>query len=228
MQLENHNIFLQQLKAKSIKLVNIGGEDLWSGDRKLILGLTWTLILRYEIHQFGRNEAELLSWARDAVGEYGVDLSGGWSEGFSSGQAFCAIVHEAEPAALEPTAAEASDRPEGDRPEEDRQEVDRQVEARRRQWAAFASGVAARLGEEEQAERSRRRQWAAAAAQVEQERSLLLNGLTGEVERWAAREQRRLQPLQAHVWRALRSLAKDAQSLWPCARKGSNLGLALL
>ena len=42
MQLENHNIFLSQLKAKSIKLVNIGGEDLWSGDRKLILGLTCT------------------------------------------------------------------------------------------------------------------------------------------------------------------------------------------
>ena len=52
-QLENHNLFLNQLKAKQIKLVNIGAEDLWSGDRKLVLGLTWTLILRYEIHQFG-------------------------------------------------------------------------------------------------------------------------------------------------------------------------------
>ncbi len=43
--LENFNIFLEQLRAKSIKLVNIGAEDLASGDRKLVLGLTWTLIL---------------------------------------------------------------------------------------------------------------------------------------------------------------------------------------
>ena len=45
--LENHNVFLSQLKAKSIKLVNIGAEDLAGGDQKLVLGLTWTLILRY-------------------------------------------------------------------------------------------------------------------------------------------------------------------------------------
>ena len=52
--LENLNVFLAQLKAKSIKLVNIGAEDLESGDRKLVLGLTWTLILRYEIHKYAR------------------------------------------------------------------------------------------------------------------------------------------------------------------------------
>ena len=66
-------------------------------------------------------------------------------------------------------------------------------------WAAFASGVATQLGEEEQAERSKRRQWAAAAAQSEQARSVLLANLSGEVERWAACEHRRLLPLQAHA-----------------------------
>ena len=49
--LENHNIFLGQLKARNIRLVNIGAEDLMEGDLKLVLGLTWTLILRYEIHE---------------------------------------------------------------------------------------------------------------------------------------------------------------------------------
>ena len=88
----------------------------------------------------------------------------------------------------------------------------------RLRWAAFASGVARQLGEEEQAERSKRRQWAAAAAQSEQDRSLLLVSLGGEVVRWAAEEHRRLQPLQSHVWRALRALAADAQHLWPGSR----------
>ena len=86
------------------------------------------------------------------------------------------------------------------------------------QWAAFASGVAKELGEEEQAERSRRRQWAAAAAQSELERSALLGVLSSEVEQWAAAEQRRLRPLQEHVWRMLRAVAADAQSLWASAR----------
>jgi len=95
MMLENQNVFLSQLKAKSIKLVNIGAEDLAGGDRKLVLGLTWTLILRYEIHKFGGNEAELLTWTKDLVQEhYGVSLDGGWAQGFSNGHAFCAIGEE--------------------------------------------------------------------------------------------------------------------------------------
>ena len=82
---------LAQLKAKSIKLVNIGAEDLASGDQKLVLGLTWTLILRYEIHRFGGNEAELLTWTKDLAETHGVSVDGGWANGFSSGHAFCAI-----------------------------------------------------------------------------------------------------------------------------------------
>ena len=62
--LENLNIFLAQLKARSIKLVNIGAEDMIDGDRKLILGLTWTLILRYEIHKFGAVEKDVFAWAK--------------------------------------------------------------------------------------------------------------------------------------------------------------------
>ena len=101
MQLENHNIFLAQLKAKSIKLVNIGAEDLWSGDRKLVLGLTWTLILRYELHQFGGNETELLDWSKTLGTKYGLDLQGGWTQAFGDGKAFAAMVHEAEPEVLD-------------------------------------------------------------------------------------------------------------------------------
>merc|ERR1719382_1242455 len=60
--LENQQLFLKQVASKGIKLVNIGAEDLHDGNGKLILGLTWTLILRYEIHKFGADEAMLLRW----------------------------------------------------------------------------------------------------------------------------------------------------------------------
>lgn len=60
--LENQNIFLKALKEKGIRLVNIGAEDLVDSNRTLICGLTWTLILRYEIQKYGANESELLRW----------------------------------------------------------------------------------------------------------------------------------------------------------------------
>jgi hypothetical protein len=100
--LENLNIFLAQLKARQIKLVNIGAEDLVEGDKKLVLGLTWTLILRYEIHKFGAVEKDVLAWAKGLMKQTsGKDLVGGWAEAFSDGQAFCHIVHDAVPEAID-------------------------------------------------------------------------------------------------------------------------------
>ena len=66
-----------------------------------MLGRTWTLILRYEVHQFGGNETEMLSWAKDLGAKYGINMDGGWGKAFGDGQAFCAIVHEAEPEILD-------------------------------------------------------------------------------------------------------------------------------
>jgi hypothetical protein len=97
--LENLNLFLEQLKIKSIKLVNIGAEDLAGGSRKLVLGLTWTLILAFEVKKAGINE--LLEWVQEKVKSYGIVLDGGWQRGFSDGRAFCALVHDSEPTALD-------------------------------------------------------------------------------------------------------------------------------
>ena len=111
--LANHNLFLQQLKAKSIKIVNIGPEDLAGtsedseeSHRKLVLGLTWTLILRYEIQKFGENESELLNWAKQTAGSEGIDVSGGWGTAFADGTAFCSLVHAAEPRAIDLASTE--------------------------------------------------------------------------------------------------------------------------
>ena len=97
--LENLNLFLEQLKIKSIKLVNIGAEDLAGGSRKLVLGLTWTLILAFEVNKAGIND--LLEWVQEKVKSYGIVLDGGWQKGFSDGCAFCALVHDSEPTAFD-------------------------------------------------------------------------------------------------------------------------------
>ena len=62
--LENQNVFLTWLKKSDMKLVGIGAEDLVGGNKTLVLGLTWTLILRYEIHKFDTTHQELLNWVR--------------------------------------------------------------------------------------------------------------------------------------------------------------------
>ncbi|KFM80818.1 Filamin-A, partial [Stegodyphus mimosarum] len=47
--LENVQIALQAMASDNIKLVNIGNTDIVEGNLKLILGLIWSLILRYQI-----------------------------------------------------------------------------------------------------------------------------------------------------------------------------------
>jgi len=48
--LENCGLAINFLTREGIKLVNIGGEDIYEKNEKLILGLIWTIILRYPIH----------------------------------------------------------------------------------------------------------------------------------------------------------------------------------
>lgn len=92
--LENQNIFLGCLKEKGLRLVNIGAEDLVDSNRTLILGLTWTLILRYEIQKYGASEQELLRWVKACtLGYKGVNITT-WGESFNDGLAFCALLNK--------------------------------------------------------------------------------------------------------------------------------------
>lgn len=47
--IENLNKCLEFLKYKRIQLENIGAEDILDGNERLILGLIWTIILRFTI-----------------------------------------------------------------------------------------------------------------------------------------------------------------------------------
>jgi len=53
--IENLNIALKFVKKEGLTLVNIGAEDIYGGNLKIILGLIWTLILRYQINKENYN-----------------------------------------------------------------------------------------------------------------------------------------------------------------------------
>jgi Calponin homology (CH) domain len=48
---ENLSTVMRALAANGIKTVNIGGEDIYEGNKTLDLGLLWTLILRFQVAQ---------------------------------------------------------------------------------------------------------------------------------------------------------------------------------
>jgi len=115
--LENCTIALNFLKEQGVKLVNIGPEDIVEGREKLILGLFWSIILRYQIagedgdgsgagsgsaaggkggngNGSGNNEAnaklQLLRWVQSRIPQYAIkNFTTDWRDG----RAICALVN---------------------------------------------------------------------------------------------------------------------------------------
>ncbi|KAF2484546.1 alpha-actin-like proteinin [Neohortaea acidophila] len=93
---ENVNIALDFIKSRKIQLTNIGAEDVVDGNQKIILGLIWTLILRFtisDINDQGLSAREgLLLWCQRKTACYDDvhvhDFSGSWNDGL----AFCALL----------------------------------------------------------------------------------------------------------------------------------------
>lgn len=93
---ENVNKGLDFVKGRGIHLTNIGPEDIVDGNRKLILGLIWTLILRFtinDINEEGMTARDgLLLWCQRKTACYpGVevrDFQASWNDGL----AFCALL----------------------------------------------------------------------------------------------------------------------------------------
>lgn len=96
--IENLSIALNFLKTQGVHLVNIGAEDLHAGNSNIILGLIWTLILRYQINLGGEesNNAkdELLEWVRSKIGpktSYGYDIQN-FQKDWNDGRALAALI----------------------------------------------------------------------------------------------------------------------------------------
>jgi len=88
---ENVNVALDFIKSRGIHLTNIGAEDVVDGNRKIILGLIWMLILRFtinDINEEGMTAKEgLLLWCQRKTACYEEveirDFSASWSDGLA-------------------------------------------------------------------------------------------------------------------------------------------------
>lgn len=111
---ENVNKALEFIRQRGIKLTNIGPEDIIDGNLKLILGMIWTLVLRFtiaDISEEGLSAKEgLLLWAQRKTAPYNEvdvqDFSISWSDGL----ALCALIHCHRPELLDYDKLDKSDR----------------------------------------------------------------------------------------------------------------------
>ncbi|KAF9221592.1 hypothetical protein BS17DRAFT_785019 [Gyrodon lividus] len=111
---ENVNKALEFIRQRGIKLTNIGPEDIMDGNLKLILGMIWTLVLRFtiaDISEEGLSAKEgLLLWCQRKTAPYKEvdvqDFSVSWSDGL----ALCALIHCHRPDLLDYDNLDKSDR----------------------------------------------------------------------------------------------------------------------
>jgi hypothetical protein len=89
--LENLTFALDFLSQQGIKLVSIDSSSIASGNLKLILGLIWTIILRYQIQvsEGASAKAELLEWVRSKIPEYNIN---NFVNDWTDGKAICALA----------------------------------------------------------------------------------------------------------------------------------------
>lgn len=110
---ENANLSLDFIKSRGIQMTNIGAEDIVDGNRKIILGLIWTLILRFtisDINEEGMTAREgLLLWCQRKTACYDEvevrDFSASWNDGL----AFCALLDIHRPDLIDFDALDKSD-----------------------------------------------------------------------------------------------------------------------
>jgi hypothetical protein len=110
---ENANLSLDFIKSRGIQMTNIGAEDVVDGNRKIILGLIWTLILRFtisDINEEGMTAKEgLLLWCQRKTACYDEvevrDFSASWNDGL----AFCALLDIHRPDLIDYDALDKSD-----------------------------------------------------------------------------------------------------------------------
>lgn len=99
--IENLNVCLNFIAHCGVKLIGISSEEICDHNQKLILGMVWTLILRFEIQDISIEDLTakegLLYWCQKKTQGYRdvhvKDFTRSWHDGL----AFCALIHKHRP-----------------------------------------------------------------------------------------------------------------------------------
>lgn len=88
-----------------MQLTNMGSVDVIDGNEKIILGLMWTIIQKFQVGAVSidgvSGKAGLLLWCqRNTAGYNGVNVKD-FSRSWKDGLAFCALLHKFRPELLE-------------------------------------------------------------------------------------------------------------------------------
>ncbi|KAL8600676.1 hypothetical protein ACOMHN_006742 [Nucella lapillus] len=93
--LENVTLALRAIAEDNVRLVNIGSEDIVNGSQKLILGLIWHLILRYQIGKTKFPPKKLmLAWLQAVIPECRI---GNFTSDWNDGVALSALIDYCQP-----------------------------------------------------------------------------------------------------------------------------------
>uniref|UniRef100_H2ZPE1 Spectrin beta chain n=1 Tax=Ciona savignyi TaxID=51511 RepID=H2ZPE1_CIOSA len=105
--LENTGKALQFLKSKKVHLENMGPHDIVDGNHRLILGLIWTIILRFQIQDISVETEDnretrsakdaLLLWCQMKTAGYANVNVHNFNTSWRDGLAFNAIIHKHRP-----------------------------------------------------------------------------------------------------------------------------------
>jgi len=102
--IQNLNIALDAITAKKVK-ITVSSEEIYAENLKLILGMIWTLILRFQIQDISVEELSakegLLLWCqRKTAGYKGCNVQN-FHVSFQDGNAFCALINRHRPDLLD-------------------------------------------------------------------------------------------------------------------------------
>ena len=112
--IENLNKALNFVKQHKVVIRGVSSEEITDGNLKLILGMVWTIILRFSIadiseEELNAKEALLLWCKKKTTGYNGVSVDN-FTTSWQDGLALCALIHAHRPDLIPFSSLDSSDR----------------------------------------------------------------------------------------------------------------------